>query len=29
MLTLPMPDGTLQPYPLTGTPLVPRAPRCR
>jgi len=26
MLTLPTADGQLQPYALTGTPLVPRAP---
>lgn len=27
MLTLPTPDGRLEPYALTGTPLTPRAPR--
>jgi hypothetical protein len=29
MLTLPTPDGRLEPYAPSGEPLVPRAPRWR
>lgn len=29
MLTLPTPDARLEPYRLTGTPLIPRAPRTK